>query len=81
MDNNNTGWGRIYASTAAPTRIIRADSTSVQYMSGILFPVDTGGRELPSNRKCPFCGTRQDLVKQGFTCLKCGGDVLNESVK
>ena len=31
--------------------------------------------------KCPFCGVRQHIEKDGPYCGRCGGDVLSENVK
>lgn len=31
--------------------------------------------------KCPFCGNRQEIQKNGANCGKCGGDVLHENVR
>lgn len=34
-----------------------------------------------TNRKCPFCGSRQNVDRDGANCLHCGGDVLHPYVR
>jgi hypothetical protein len=75
-----------YSSTASAAPSVRAMGSGPYYPNGGNTYYPDSGAYVPQYAKqvwykCPFCGHRQNIDKDGAHCKACCGDVMIEGVR